>query len=79
MALSAALDRAFAPADLDPGLEADVEGSREEFDRRAQALSPRERQVLSLVVKGRMNKQIADQHGLTGRAAADRRGCRAAR
>ena len=60
-ALSAALDRAFAPSDLDPGLDTDVEGSREEFDRRVQSLSPRERQVLSLVVKGLMNKHIADE------------------
>ena len=60
-ALSAALDRAFTPTELDPGAGMDGEGSREEFDRRALALSPRERQVLSLVVKGMMNKLIADE------------------
>ena len=65
VALSAALDRAFAPADLDPGLDSDVEGSREEFERRAQSLSPRERQVLSLVVKGLMNKHIAAEINLS--------------
>lgn len=61
VALSAALDRAFAPSDLDAGMDADVEGSREEFERRSATLSPRERQVLSLVVKGLMNKNIADE------------------
>ncbi len=60
-ALSAALDRAFAPSDVDTGIDAEVEGSREEYERRAQTLSPRERQVLALVVKGMMNKNIADE------------------
>ena len=60
-ALSAALDRAFAPMDVDLDVDPGVEGSREEFERRAQTLSPRERQVLSLVVKGLMNKNIADE------------------
>ncbi|MDT7837963.1 response regulator transcription factor [Aquabacterium sp. OR-4] len=60
-ALSAALDRAFTTAELDLGPEAGLAGSRDEFERRMQLLSPRERQVLGLVVNGRMNKQIADE------------------
>lgn len=61
-ALTAALDRAFAPADVDlhavPGTE---EGSREEFERREVLLSPRERQVVGLIIKGLLNKHIADE------------------
>lgn len=60
-ALTAALDRAFAPADVDLHAMPGAEGSREEFERREGLLSPRERQVVGLVVKGLMNKHIADE------------------
>jgi len=36
-----------------------------EFSRRFEALSPRERQVMARVVKGRLNKQIANDIGIS--------------
>ncbi|MDT9000953.1 LuxR C-terminal-related transcriptional regulator [Paucibacter sp. APW11] len=64
-ALSAALERAFSHAEVDTGWVPEAEGCREEFERRERQLSPRERQVLSWVVKGLMNKQIADEIALS--------------
>jgi FixJ family two-component response regulator len=45
-----------------------------EAQRRIQTLTPRERQVLGLVVKGRLNKQIADELGASERTIKVHRG-----
>jgi FixJ family two-component response regulator len=44
-----------------------VEGCQTDFMRLAAALTPRERQVMELVVAGRHNREIAEQLGISAR------------
>ncbi len=43
----------------------DIAGYREQIDKRYQRLTPRERQVMTMVVEGKLNKQIASELGLS--------------
>lgn len=49
-------------------------GRETEYKRRARSLTPRERQVLDLVVAGRMNKQIAAELGISEKTVKVHRG-----
>jgi FixJ family two-component response regulator len=52
----------------------EVETERTAIERRLATLSPRERQVLALVVKGRLNKQIAGALGAAEKTIKSHRG-----
>lgn len=43
------------------------QGERDEFDRRLQALTPREREVMELVIIGRHNREVAEMLGISVR------------
>lgn len=62
--LMAAIERALA-RDV---REREARERRRELQSRFEKLTPRERQVLSEVLKGRMNKQIADYMGIDERS-----------
>ncbi|HEX7788813.1 MAG TPA: LuxR C-terminal-related transcriptional regulator, partial [Methylomirabilota bacterium] len=47
---------------------------RAELERRVESLTPREREVLALVVAGMLNKQIADKLGIAEKTIKVHRG-----
>jgi FixJ family two-component response regulator len=51
-----------------------AESERASIERRLAVLTPREREVLSLVVKGRLNKQIAGELGAAEKTVKIHRG-----
>lgn len=61
--LVAAIEEAFARQ----GSEVQVERAAEEYARRLGSLSPREREVMELVVGGRHNREIAIELGISVR------------
>jgi len=56
------------------GEERAERAERAELARRAEALTPREREVLTLVVAGMLNKQIADKLGIAEKTIKVHRG-----
>ena len=66
-------------AAVDAALERDVQArskveDHDEATRRLASLTPREREVMALVVQGRMNKQIAGELGIAERTTKIHRG-----
>lgn len=55
-------------------LQLENNAKQDEFRKRLQSLSPRERQVMSLAVAGLLNKQIASRLGITERTVKEHRG-----
>ena len=56
------------------GVERAGRAERAELERRVESLTPREREVLTLVVAGMLNKQIADKLGIAEKTIKVHRG-----
>src|SRR5262249_993925 len=66
------LDRVQQAIERDRNVRA-REAEREEQQRRLEALTPREREVMELLVEGKANKEVADALGLSVRTVEGHR------